>query len=1457
MYSKKMNKFSVSIILFLIVFLSILNLEAKPLRTGYELYEPSISRYMIYNNNTPPKSYLYSHCASLEWFDGKFYAIWNANNQTWEEGQWGQELALSTSTDFVNWTHPVNFVGPGYASNPRIDDPNKKQWQPNLMNYKGEELWCTWLGGRKDDRLTAGLFLTKLKKGEALWYNKKLNRLVSLYDEMPGTWSSQNPVLLDSGRVAVPIIMQGATWLPPEWKPQKPKWVGAIYSDDGGETWYPSNVVNIPHTIGGAWEPTVHDESDGSLRMFFRNITTWRTPGPKERLMTVSGTGSEKGEPMKFDPDGQFSEIETAHCRHGIIKLSSGRYCFIHHDLYSPSKAYAARRNGAIYFSRTGGDDFVASRAFIPSDVGVCAYPQGIEHDGKIYVIYTFREKYDPVPQTGSGGIQGAVIDPVPSADKFYIWPRDKDYLLMSGNTRLNPDYVYTRPYSEQVDSRNAIVFEDRGTAGVEIDGIDTSIGESLRVSFDIKVTDVQSPGNTVFCSFGDRIPIRLGLPDGFGGKMAAESKKGWEVVGDFSLNQWHHIEMVFGRNVFTVKLDGGAVETFMNPEFNPNTRFYLGDGYEVDEILSNKDSRFYIDLDSFETQVVEPEELTCIDNSRVVVEDYNGHVVVLDNPGNNWVDPATQNVIGSASVYFPFEGPDTGLGSEGWQNEGNIGTYESTSRAGSGLSPIISDSGIKGRCYDGRSLTPMSNVNGSYMYGEFSYDTAIEQSLIDIWSFTVTGWIWIDPSADHTQGRIFSSSPVELNYIMSNPGTVDENERFATRVENSSYTNSSYENGYYFAKGKWLFFAVTYDGTKSTEQLSYYFADENNTLMLDKKIDLAQGQIGYTGYGGNIWLGNTTNVNGERAFVGLIDELRIWSSKNQSSEGALSADEIELVRLYDLEASSQSGYNWDGSYNIVEPGGGSGPVEVFANFRSESYNVPCVLFEQGESFEIEFDAKVTNAQLFGYTVLCSYGSSDSAVRLAVPGDRDGRLYVFTDFGWEDVGEFTLNEWHNIKLSVSRNTVGVQIDSQEKEVFLTAVIDTECEFYFGNSPDIRDYILSNDESVFEIDYGSIQTAMVKATGLSDVCESQFGPIVKDATDNIYVLENTGNQPELDLGQSDSPYCVYYGTGGYPYNPERHVIADADVYLPFEGVEAGILSPAWKNKGQAAYNESPVVLGSSGENSPTTTSAGLKGRAYDGSDLREYRSENSYRWGHYNRENTYLEEGIANAKSMTISMWIKTEQYLASSYLLWTPSFELTHIGNWGNSYLRMTVEDSGYKNSSTSYGSIDTWRFLCVTYDGSKSTDNLSFYYGDENTPVTFDKSYSVPQGILEEDDYSGCPLFLGNSNVSGERPFVGFIDELRMWVDKEGSGGSLSVSELEMVRQWDLNGCFVPMNGDVNLDCYVNSPDISAIGSQWLSMESESDFNKDNFVDFEDLVILAQNWLSCSDPAQANCDSF
>jgi hypothetical protein len=82
-----------------------------------------------------------------------------------------------------------------------------------------------------------------------------------------------------------------------------------------------------------------------------------------------------------------------------------------------------------------------------------------------------------------------------------------------------------------------------------------------------------------------------------------------------------------------------------------------------------------------------------------------------------------------------------------------------------------------------------------------------------------------------------------------------------------------------------WIFFAVTYDGTASSQNLSFHFGDPNNLATNDVTLDYNRGPINATG---PLTIGNfnavTTSsgrtINGENAafWRGIIDEFHVFS---------------------------------------------------------------------------------------------------------------------------------------------------------------------------------------------------------------------------------------------------------------------------------------------------------------------------------------------------------------------------------------------------------------------------------------------------------------------------------------------------------------------------------------------------------------------------------------------------
>ncbi|MHC4124696.1 MAG: sialidase family protein, partial [Planctomycetota bacterium] len=502
----------------------------------YELYEPNITRCYVYEGKRGKHYYGYNHCSTLAYFNGKFYAAWNANLGD-GEGDHGQRIVLAISNDFVHWTRPRPFVSRD-AENP-LYNAFGRQWQPNLMNYKDKELWCLfYLDGAEED--WDGTYFSKLSsKQGAKWVNRKIFdfNTVTIAGAVVTMYPTQNPTLLESGRVIAPVTLIG-NGSDPE---KRVQYNAFLYTDDGGETWQVSSHISHLTHRAGVWELYGYEQADGKLRVFMRNWKQLKHCASNVRL-TCTGTGTQKGQSLVLEPDSQRCFMEGAVDRAHGFKLSTGRYVALNHDLYCPIYAgdLGARRFSALFFSRSGENDYVAGPRFSDRE-NITVYPQGIEHDGKIYIVQTIC--CDPIPRK----IEGIVIDPVPATDQFYIWPRDKETIevgmhwdkprLSAGYNeryRKNQDYKYTRPHGNQIDNREVIVFKDRATAGVEIDPVDFSKGQSITLSFTAKIEKLQSVGNLIFCSFGDQIPIRIGMPANRPGKLYAYSAEQWERVGEF-----------------------------------------------------------------------------------------------------------------------------------------------------------------------------------------------------------------------------------------------------------------------------------------------------------------------------------------------------------------------------------------------------------------------------------------------------------------------------------------------------------------------------------------------------------------------------------------------------------------------------------------------------------------------------------------------------------------------------------------------------------------------------------------------------------------------------------------------------------------------------------------------------------------------------------------------------------
>ena len=573
----------------------------------YDFYQPQVKHVTIHEGKLAEGHYAYNHMASVEWFDGRFHAVWGAHAETHLEGKPGQVNAWSTSTDFETWSQPQPLAHVGASA--LVRDPQSVQWQPNLLNYRDRQLWCVWSFNSKNADLD-GLYLSTLEKGSADWKHHRIQRRQMVNGQPCAIFASQNPVLLASGRVLAPVTLTRRE-SKPDASSSSPantrvlRWNACFYTDDGGKTWACSNPISSVDDPEGQWEPFFYEQSDGRLRAFMRNFTKGTPHGTQWRLTTV-GSGANKGEPVLFPHDPVYSFMETVNCRPQIFRLDGGRYCLLQQDALVNHRDYSTRLNVALHFSRSGVDDFVASAPVSPSGV-ISAYPQGVAQGGNIYLACTAGPGDQP------RSIKGAIVTPAPRADRYYVWPRSKELITMqdtkdeSGKRkvfRTNPESRTALPRIKTTEQRKTIQFSARGSAGVDIDPVDFAAGQSLDYRFETKVLRLQPVGRLVFCSLGDRIPIRLGMMANRPGQLYAYTRNQWEPVCDFPLQEWHTLRVSVRGEDFSVAVDDQRPKTFPNPIVNPTPRLYLGDGFDVDYVYSLSGSEFLVDIDSLRSRV-------------------------------------------------------------------------------------------------------------------------------------------------------------------------------------------------------------------------------------------------------------------------------------------------------------------------------------------------------------------------------------------------------------------------------------------------------------------------------------------------------------------------------------------------------------------------------------------------------------------------------------------------------------------------------------------------------------------------------------------------------------------------------------------------------------------------------------------------------------------------------------
>ncbi len=171
----------------------------------------------------------------------------------------------------------------------------------------------------------------------------------------------------------------------------------------------------------------------------------------------------------------------------------------------------------------------------------------------------------------------------------------------------------------------------------------------------------------------------------------------------------------------------------------------------------------------------------------------------------------------------------------------------------------------------------------------------------------------------------------------------------------------------------------------------------------------------------------------------------------------------------------------------------------------------------------------------------------------------------------------------------------------------------------------------------------------------------------------------------------------------------------------------------------------------------------------------------------------VSQAFGALSSFTITGWYRTDELIDGGARLVELSdpekrgFCLMQGGGGLVLTVNGKIASSPYRTESF-YKTIGDWVFFAVTYDGTKMTNNVTFYSGTRENPLKIVGTASCDAGAMQPLHAKHGVLSIGNE-AYGYRPFRGLLDDVAIYGEDATGNSALKEAQIREIYQANLDG--------------------------------------------------------------------